>query len=357
MNQEFAERFLSFVTTFVLIRGASFNINQRWFITLLQVLFLGIMAYWSFDLIMFLNASSDLEIKYFIATNAAVITQIFPIVFTTTYFIPNKKRIISLTGYLFSRLNNKTAKNVVFKTGVLVGVGYFCLFVGSILQTIFIINLDTYIDMTTKIRCFITTFFTSMMCGDAMIVSSVVYLMFYMVLAKHVMYILKHTGNYLENINTPDFTKVHAQLKDCLEIIKQFDQVFNALPAFALIINFIQATVFVFTYRVLSSGDRFVVAASYIVNYMSFILTILFITRFQERLSQQCDQIKQLIIDHEKRKNCSGRACLLSMFTILDLVPSLRMTALSIFNLERSLIFSFTGTVMTFSVMFSQLIV
>lgn len=139
-------------------------------------------------------------------------------------------------------------------------------------------------------------------------------------------------------------------LEGVLESMSEFDNIFSLSPLLSLTDIFVSTSVMVVNVSREVNTANITSLMRFVYNIVWMFGVVLFIHRKQESLMKESQQVRKVILTQKP-------PCILSASFIsqLDSFSSMKMTAWSLFPLDKSLILSFAASVMTFTVLFLQL--
>jgi hypothetical protein len=183
---------------------------------------------------------------------------------------------------------------------------------------------------------------------DIVFTGCIVYTVFYRCMTALVETSLERILNYTRQQQV-DSRKIHRQFFVVFDAFNDFDDIFSFLPLIWLSFNFSQGAYIVFTSNDNIEMTSILLILSFVMENTCVFVLLWELERQQKTIRKILTEITFILVD----KNISNQYPIHSlMFKISETRP----TVFSLFYLDRSLIPSFLGSIVSFTALFFQLI-
>lgn len=350
MGEKSLNRFLSYSSILVSIRGVWLLRTTGKLLIPLQVLLFINIFYWPVDLILdtiFFKKWSKQEM----ITNMALLVFAVETIVLTIHYWNQRRRIRLFTRRLLLSLDVITAGNVTQNAlwgsmfGILSWLFRFTL--------VSIRRKNRLIWRWNSLNDTCVTIMTTLLeipSFDLVVPTLIVYIIFFQLLLCYSNTILRRVQVHMKTSVNPDFVRMHDMLEGVLESMREFDNIFSLLLLLSLTDVFVSTSVMVINVSREVNTANITALIKFVINIVWMLGVVLFIHRKQESLVKESQQVRKVILTQKP-------PCILSASFVsqLDSFSSMKMTAWSLFPLDKSLILSFVASVMTFTVLFLQL--
>lgn len=350
MNEKLLNRFLSYSSILVSIRGVWLLRTRSKLLIPLQVLLFINIFYWPVDLILDTIFFKEWS-KQAMITNMALLVWAAETIVLTIHYWNQRQRIRLFVRRLFLPLDVITAGNVTQHALWASMFGILSWLFRLILVSIrrkkhFIWRRNSLKDTCVTIIMILL----EIPSFDLVFPSLIVYIIFFQLLWYYSNTILRRIQVYMRISVNPDFVKIHDMLEGVLKSISEFDNIFSLILLLSLTDIFASTAVMVVNISREVNYANITSLIKFVINIVWMLGVVLFIHRKQESLIKESQQVRKVILT--QKPSCILSASFISQ---LDSFPSAKMTVWSLFPLDKSLILSFIASVMTFTVLFLQL--
>lgn len=349
MNRS-ADKFLKRVSILFFVRGFTFltlsSIALRLLQLLLLISFFGNLCFVFIRMILFWRKASLIEnitkVLFFIETCSVTLLALI-----------KKKDIISLTNQLVEAGNIKTVVDAERAAIAIAFWGMFCTTI-RILIPICYGSLQMHVGaqlILLKVGEEVLRNFTS----NTVIVCSMGYLTFYQLLANHLIFTIKKVRCYVSFSNFVDCMYVLQMVDYTKDTMKRFDEVFSLIPFMALFSSFCSATRTVI--RVSHGREEDIIndISEFVMSNMCLVIALFYIHYKQDCIARDAELLKKEIVLKSRKGKRTHSLLSSSLISGLDAMSSIKMTAWSVFDLDKKLVFGFSAQVVQFTVLFIQL--
>ena len=348
----YVNTFLNYITFSVLLKGARLK-NESRVLRLLHIILLfscfGSHLYLVFR--WFENQKlEDLSNDRIFRSIADASGTLFGILFPL-WFIYKKKSIVDFTRRLFRLLPNQSQSKVIKVSLVM-----FILDIAIILLHASLKVWNDYMERKQFLLCssmfeVIQEFSTTFIVTGCCIYTSFLYLLHTMI-----GYQFELIKLYLKKVEEPDLLLINNVLHVVLKSLKNFESNFSFLPLswFSNTFFFTSVNILVMSTQV-EVTSKIVFTTIFVLENVATFTVIILLSRLKKDWQKHCDMLYYNLaaVDHSSVSH--GSFVRLSIARNLDSISSFRMTAMSLFSLDLSVILSLAGTVLTCTVLFIQL--
>ena len=292
----------------------------------------------------------DFFLKYWNKTkvlmSSYLYTQFALIPITSSLFLLRRKRIIKFVRNLFASLPVDQQKTFLTNALILTALSM-VVTVSKSCYNVYFFTKNKEQNFKNIIRFIVHGYFVD---RDLIFWSVVTYFIFLNLLKVVCVHVLRKVKEQLMSIEDSDCEVVLNHLARVWKYIVEFDKIFSLLPFLWILYNFIAASA---TFN--RPPDKVLrMKLLFLFNNVCVMFMVVYIPRIRDILRKEASEITNLLsfkynlLNHEPRT-------LLSIHWHLNNISCMKMTAWKFFPFERSLILSFTATVMTFTVLFLKL--
>ena len=185
--------------------------------------------------------------------------------------------------------------------------------------------------------------------GNFILYSMAIYLVVYRLVVTFTHEALKIAENYLNQPVQHGVIKTFDILSEALSVLREFDSIFSMLPLVWLTHCFMLASRHFISFWLATEFTTHVYSWTYVIENICTYLLIFYMSNQKEKFEGSCSKIYQQIVVSDPHRNSIARTAIME---ILHSLSSHEMTAAKTVNLNRSLILSFLGMLVTFTVLF-----
>ena len=185
--------------------------------------------------------------------------------------------------------------------------------------------------------------------GNFILYSMAIYLVVYRLVVTFTHEALKIAENYLNQPVQHGVIKTFDILSEALSVLREFDSIFSMLPLVWLTHCFMLASRHFISFWLATEFTTHVYSWTYVIENICTYLLIFYMSNQKEKFEGSCSKIYQQIVVSDPHRNSIARTAVME---ILHSLSSHEMTAAKTVNLNRSLILSFLGMLVTFTVLF-----
>ena len=279
----------------------------------------------------------------------------FSLVSTELMILFRRNQIIRLTKNIFHHLTlTDTKRSIAFSRCIcLMAFGY-CVLIGLLtipwrLHTLGVPGLrSTYFIYSHPVTVSFETILENL--SQSFIITSLaVYLAFFKLVYIFVCRQLFSIDKYLKKSQTADLIQVCDCLCNTITVMKKFDKIFSLVPLIWFSYLFAYASDQAMLIRWMKSPTILIFTVSFLIEFLSVCLAVLFMSSQRNSLHQETIKVERHLL------NVKGDSFIKSrVMANLESISSFKMTAWNMFYLEKSLLLSYIGTVMTFSILFIE---
>jgi hypothetical protein len=265
---------------------------------------------------------------------------------TVILFSFKRKEIVLLSWKLFRVLDRKYQTKVIRRSLLLALLAF-----GYNILVIVLKNINVVI----KGQNFGITFYNTILESFSavyVVTGCFLYLSFCKLLDLNIMHNLFSVKKYLLKSNTSNMVYVDKVLDITLRNMEKFDDMFNLLPFVWLSQNFAFASSAVLTFLT-DSETGYLYIAFFLLENATMVSVVCFLSKKKKDVKKEIYLIRRML--SVKTVNTAMGFVINSINRNLESIASFKMTAWPHFFLDYSLIFSFLGSVLTFTVLFVQL--
>ena len=348
----YADKFLKYCTASVILKGTSLRNGNR-VQKLLQIILLCCcfssnmysLGRW-FEYPKLQNLKNDQVFRIITDVSAASFGILFPL-----WFIYKKQPIIHFTRGIFRLLDTPCQERVTKVSLVMLtlDVAFTLLSMPLSLWNDYIVN--GYLSFTYSVLRVIAQLAIAFT-----VTGCCLYITFLYLLHTLVGHLFQSIKRYLKKVDKPDFFLINKVLHLILEFLRKFESNFSFLPLtwFSNTLFFTCVNILIMSAKEKVPSTIFVTAIFAIENVATLAVVIL-LFQLRNEWQKQCDSLYQDLVVTDRQSSLTGSFVKSSILKILDSIGSFRMTAMSLFYLDLSIILSLAGTVLTFTALFTQL--
>ena len=358
MAREFVDKFFRNITVLFIFRGVSFVRKKNKILTVIQLI---LITHNILNPFVFLVNSPFFFKKWTKDTflyNMGMGLWAIEMIVVTIYFLLLRRKISAFVKRLFSSLNSYQSNSLCRKVLGLSTIGMICYLQRCSLATwdrwktgqlIWSLALENWV---RNIRNFIFDFQTF----DVAIFTSLAYLIFYEVLRCYALFNLSRIQRYMSkdkpthNLNTVGFI-----LEDTCESFEEFDGLFSLLPFMTFTTTFATGLITLVIIMNVNTLGKGISVISLLFSNFFVTYNLFYIHRTKHELSRECNRIRKQLLGIERAGEQIPRLLSISLFSLLDKLSSVQLTAWSFFTLDRSLLLTYVSNVMTFMTLFLQI--
>ena len=277
------------------------------------------------------------------------------LVLTELIILFRRNQIIRLTKNIFHHLTlTDTKRSIAFSRCLcLMAFGY-CVLTGFLkipwrLHSLGVVgSRSSYIIYTHPVAIAFETILENL--SQCFVITSLaVYLVFFKLVNIFVCRKLFNIGKCLEKSQTADLIQVCDSLCNTITVMNKFDKIFSLMPLIWFSYLFAYASDHVMMIRSMTNPKVLIFALSFFIEFLSICLAVLFMSSQRNSLLQETTKIERHLL------NVKGDLFIKSrVMANLESISSFKVTAWNMFYLEKSLLLSFIGTVLTFSILFIE---
>ena len=357
MAQKFVDKFFRNITVLFIFRGVSFVQTNNKILTIIQPILIihNILS----PLIFLVNSPFFFKkwTKDIFLFNMGLGLWVIEMIVVTVYFLLLRRKISVFVKRLFSSLNSHQSNSLCTKAIRLSTVGVLC----YLQRCVFITwgrwksgKLVLSIALKDWIRN-IHNFIFDFQIFDVAMFTSLVYLIFYEVVRCYALFNLSRVQRYMskENLNH-NLNTVRFILEDICQYFEEFDHLFSLLPFMTFTTTFVAGSITVVILKNDNLG-RDISLFSLLLSNVLVTYNLFYIHRTRHELSTECNRIRKQLVAIERTGKETPHMLSFSLFSLLDKLSSVQMTAWSFFTLDRSLLLAYVANVMTFTTLFLQI--
>ena len=288
--------------------------------------------------------------KFYILYSIYLYSRVGMIMVTTMLFLFKKYRILDFVEKLWLELETELQKKLVWTTSIAICIS-FGLRILKTVWWVFTFNSDNHYIWPNQIK----EFFVAFVNRDIFACYVVIYLLFVLLLKKYIINgLIRLQDNLAEPSKEMDCIHIQHQLEKMLQNNREFEEIFSLLPFLWVLYNFISASATF--YAPVWPPMRTVSNLRYVFVFNNFCVfaMILFVCHTRKSVKEAINKTRSLFVIN---RNLTNNSCetVTAIHRNMDILSALQFTAWDIFSLEKAVILSFTGTVMTFTVLFIKL--
>ena len=348
----YADKFLYYCTASVILKGTSLRDGNRVQKFLQMILFcccfsshMYSVGRW-FEYLKLQDFKNDQIFRTIADGTATLFGILFPL-----WFIYKKQPIIDFTRGIFRLLDTPCQERVTKVSLVMLtlDVAFTLLSMPLSLWNDYIVN--GYLSFTYSVLRVIAQLAIAFT-----VTGCCLYITFLYLLHTLVGHLFQSIKRYLKKVDKPDFFLINKVLHLILEFLRKFESNFSFLPLtwFSNTLFFTCVNILIMSAKEKVPSTIFVTAIFAIENVATLAVVIL-LFQLRNEWQKQCDSLYQDLVVTDRQSSLTGSFVKSSILKILDSIGSFRMTAMSLFYLDLSIILSLAGTVLTFTALFTQL--
>ena len=152
------------------------------------------------------------------------------------------------------------------------------------------------------------------------------------------------------NLSTVSFI-----LEDICESFEEFDHLFSLLPFMTFTTTFATGSITLVIVMNVNTLGKGISVISLLLSNVFVTYNLFYIHRTRHELSTECNRIRKQLLGIERTGEKIPNLLSISLFSLLDKLSSVQLTAWSFFTLDKSLLLTYVANVMTFMTLFIQM--